>query len=282
MNLTKWDEWKDTDAIYLATWFLEGILTEFIQKAKKIRGLESAVRHAEKGRALGLGVLGFHSLLQSKMLAFEDFGTNMLNKAIFKKMKEETTRASQDMANEYGKPEWCATVDQRHTHLMAMAPTASNALISGGVSPSIEPWNANVFVNKSAKGTFFHYNESLKELLVSYEKDTAEIWSQINGDSGSVRSLDFLTPQEKLVFKTAFEIDMRVIVDLAGDRQKYIDQAQSLNLFFNSNVSPQYFHDVHVQAWKRGLNTLYYCRSNSVLKADLSSRDSGDCVACEG
>jgi ribonucleoside-diphosphate reductase alpha chain len=282
MNLAKWDEWKDTNAVYLATWFLEGIMSEFIDKAKGRPGLEAAVRHAEKGRALGLGALGFHSLLQSKMLAFGDFGTTILNKAIFKTMRDQATKASQDMAKEYGKPEWCATIDQRHTHLLALAPTASNAIISGDVSPSIEPLNANAFAKKSAKGTFISFNPALKELLASKGQDTDEVWSKIVADAGSVRSLDFLSSEEKSVFRTAFEIDMRDLIDLAADRQKYIDQAQSLNLFFNADVDPQYFHEVHLRAWKKGLNTLYYCRSSSVLKADISSRDGSECKACEG
>jgi ribonucleoside-diphosphate reductase alpha chain len=282
MNLTRWDEWKDTDAVYLATWFLEGVMSEFIAKADGLPGMDAAVRHATKGRALGLGVLGFHSLLQDKSLAFGDFGATLLNKAIFKKMREEATRASIDMAKQYGKPEWCATTDQRHTHLLAVAPTASNSVISGDSSPGIEPFNANVFVKKTAKGTFITFNHSLKRLLAEKGKDTEEVWRQISGDSGSVRSLDCLSIQEKAVFRTAFEIDQRDLIDLAADRQKYIDQGQSLNLFFAADVDPNYFHAAHLRAYRKGLNTLYYCRSSSVLRADISSRDSSDCVACEG
>jgi len=281
MNLTRWEEWKNTDAVYLATWFLEGVMSEFIAKAEGLPGMEAAVRHAKKGRALGLGVLGFHSMLQDKGLAFGDFGANILNKAIFKKMREEATRASQEMAKEYGKPEWCKTTDQRHTHLLAVAPTASNSVISGDCSPGIEPFNANVFVKKTAKGTFITYNHSLKKLLADKGKDTEEVWRQISGDSGSVRSLEFLSEQEKATFHTAFEIDQRDVVDLAADRQKYIDQGASNNLFFAADVDPNYFHAVHLRAYKKGINTLYYCRSSSVLRADISSRD-GDCKACEG
>lgn len=282
MNLTRWDEWKDTDAVYLATWFLEGVMTEFIAKAEGLPGMEAAVRHAKKGRALGLGVLGFHSLLQDKSLAFGDFGASILNKAIFKKMREEATRASQDMAKEYGLPEWCRTTDQRHTHLLAVAPTASNSVISGDCSPGIEPFNANIFVKKTAKGTFITYNHSLKKLLADKERDTEEVWRQISADSGSVRNLDFLSDHEKNVYKTSFEIDMRDVVDLAADRQKYIDQGQSLNLFFPADVDPNYFHAVHLRAYRKGINTLYYCRSSSVLRADLSSRDGAECLACQG
>lgn len=282
MNLTRWEEWKDTDAVYLATWFLEGVMSEFIAKAEGLPGMEAAVRHAKKGRALGLGVLGFHSLLQDKGLAFGDFGANILNKAIFKKMREEATRASQDMAKEYGKPEWCRTTDQRHTHLLAVAPTASNSVISGDCSPGVEPFNANIFVKKTAKGTFITYNNSLKRLLADKGKDTEEVWRQISNDSGSVRSLEFLSEQERATYKTAFEIDQRDVVDLAADRQRYIDQGASNNLFFAADVDPNYFHAVHLRAYKKGINTLYYCRSSSVLRADISSRDDSDCKACEG
>ena len=281
LNLAKWDEWHDTDAVYLAAWFLEGVMSEFIAKAKNMIGFEAAIRHAEKGRALGLGVLGLHTLFQSKSLAFEDFGAKILNKAIFKKIKQEATRASVDMAIEYGKPEWCKTTDQRHTHLLAVAPTASNSIISGNVSPGREPFNSNAFAKKSAKGTFIEFNPQLKIVLQSHNKDNDETWSKIVADSGSVRYLNFLSQQEKNVFKTASEIDQRDIIDLAADAQKFIDQGQSLNLFFAADVDPQYFHAVHLRAWQKGINTLYYCRSSSVLKADLSSREGLECKACE-
>jgi ribonucleoside-diphosphate reductase alpha chain len=281
MNLAKWDEWQGTDAVYLATWFLESVMSEFIDKAREKPGLEAAVRHAEKGRALGIGVLGFHSLLQSKQLSFGDFGTNLLNKAIFKKMSEEAKRASRDMAVEYGKPEWCKTTDQRHTHLLAVAPTASNSIISGQSSAGIEPISYNAYAKKSAKGTFIEYNPALKQVLATKNKDTEEVWSQIAIDGGSVRSLDFLSDEEKSIFKTAFEIDQRDLIDLAADRQKYICQAQSLNLFFPADIDPQFFHEVHMRAYEKGLNTLYYCRSSSVLRADISSRDGSECRACE-
>lgn len=282
MNLAKWEEWKNTDAVYWATWFLEGVMTEFISKAKNMVGFENAVRFAEKSRALGLGVLGFHTLLQSEMTAMNSFRAKLLNKAIFKHLKENALKASQDMAKEYGEPEWCKGYGIRHTHRTCVAPTASNSIISGNVSAGIEPINSNAFTKRSAKGIFLEYNPTLKTLLQSKGQDSEEVWKSITGNNGSVAHLDFLSKEEKDVFKTAFEIDQRDLIDLAADRQPFICQGQSLNLFFSADVDPQYFHEVHIQAWEKGLNTLYYVRSNSVLKADLSSRgELENCKACE-
>jgi ribonucleoside-diphosphate reductase alpha chain len=280
MNLAKYHEWKDTDAVYVATWFLEGVMTEFIKKAEGRPGFEAAVRHAKKGRALGLGVLGWHTLLQSEMVSMGDFRATILNRAIFKKMKEEATRASRDMAKEYGEPQWCKGTGMRNTHLLAIAPTASNSIISGNVSAGIEPINANAYVKKTAKGTFIEFNPLLKALLAKKGKDDEQTWKTIVEDGGSVRNLSFLDDQEKAVFRTAFEIDQRVLIDMAGDRQKYVCQGQSLNLFFSADVDPQYFHEVHMRAYEAGLNGLYYVRSSSVLRADISSRSAEDCVAC--
>jgi len=280
MNLAKWNEWKDTDAVYLSTWLLEGAMNEFIEKAKNRPGFEAAVRHATKGRALGLGVLGWHTLLQLEMTAIDEFRASILNKAIFKRLKQEALRASKDMAKVYGEPEWCKNTGMRNTHLLAVAPTASNSIISGNVSAGIEPINANAYVKKTSKGTFIEFNPQLKFFLASKSQDNDTTWKSIIEDGGSVRNLNFLNDHEKNVFKTAFEIDQRTLIDLAGDRQKYICQGQSLNLFFPADVDPQYFHDVHMRAYEKGLNGLYYVRSSSVLRADISSRGNEECVAC--
>ena len=280
MNLSKWHEWKDTDAVYLSIYFLDGVLSEFIDKAKNVPGFESAINFAEKSRALGLGVLGFHSLLQSEMASMDSFYARNLNRAIFKRMKEEALRASQDLAKEFGEPLWCEGTGVRNTHLLAVAPTSSNSIISGNNSAGIEPISANVYSKKTAKGNFIDYNPELMKLLAAKGFDKPEVWKLIIEDEGSVRRLDFLTEEEKNVFKTAYEIDQNVIIDLAADRQKYICQSQSLNLFFSSaELDPNYFFEVHWNAWKKGIKTLYYVRSDSVLKADISSR--GDCKACE-
>lgn len=280
LNLAKWNEWKDTDTVELCIFLLDAVLTEFIDKAKKLEGLESAVRSAMKGRALGLGVMGWHTLLQQEYVAVDSFRARILNKAIFKNIKQKAQNASKKLAQEFGEPEWCKGTGLRSTHLIAVAPTASNSLITGNISAGIEPINANAYVKKTAKGTFIEFNPLLKTKLQQINKDTEEVWNKIIKDEGSVRSLDFLTDEDKEVFKTAFEIDQRVLINLASDRQQFICQAQSLNLFFPKDVDPQYFHEVHWSAWKNKIKTLYYVRSSSVLRADLSSR--GECVACEG
>lgn len=282
LNLARWHEWKDMDAPYWATWFLDGVMTKFIEKAKNLVGLEDAVRFAERERALGLGVLGWHTLLQDELVGMDSFRARMLNKAIFKYLKEQSQKATEDLAKEYGEPSLLKGYGVRNSMTLAVAPTASNSIISGNVSPGIEPINSNAYEKATAKGSFIEFNPALKKLLISKNKDLPEVWSQILKDNGSVRTLDFLTQEEKDVFKTAFEIDQRVLIDLAADRQKFIDQGQSLNLFFPNDVDPLYFHDVHMQAWKSGLKGLYYVRSSSVLKADLSARDSGECKSCEG
>lgn len=280
LNLAKWNEWKDTDTVELCIFLLDAVLTEFINKAKKLEGLESAIRSAIKGRALGLGVMGWHTLLQQEYVAVDSFRARILNKAIFKNIKQKAQNASKKLAQEFGEPEWCKDTGLRSTHLIAVAPTASNSLITGNISAGIEPINANAYVKKTAKGTFIEFNPLLKAKLQQMNKDTEEVWNKIIKDEGSVRSLDFLTDEDKEVFKTAFEIDQRVLINLAADRQQFICQAQSLNLFFPKDVDPQYFHEVHWSAWKNKIKTLYYVRSSSVLRADLSSR--GECVACEG
>lgn len=286
LNLTKWDEWKDTDLVEIATYFLDGVMEEFIQKAKKLRGFERSVRFAEKSRALGLGVLGWHSLLQSKMLAFDSFESMMLNSQIFRQVRDQAQAASRKLAQEYGEPEWCVGTNMRNSHLTAIAPTASNSIISGNVSAGIEPIAANAYTKKTAKGNFVQQNPLLRNLLQDKGKDTEAVWKSILENNGSVQQLDFLTDQEKEVFLTAREINQFAIVKQAGQRQKFIDQGQSVNLFFPQNASPKYIHQVHMEAWKQGLKSLYYFRSESVLKGDLSSRDyerkMEECKACEG
>ncbi len=280
LNLAKWHEWKDTDTVELSVYLLDAVLTEFIQKAQELPGFEAAVRSAIKGRALGLGVMGWHTLLQQEHTGMGSFRAKILNKAIFKNIHENALKASKKLAKEFGEPEWCRGTGFRSSHLIAVAPTASNSLITGNISAGIEPINANAYVKKTAKGTFIEFNPLLKAHLQKLGKDTEEVWAKIVKDEGSVRSLDFLTSEDKDVFKTAFEIDQLTLVDLAADRQPYICQAQSLNLFFSKDVDPQYFHEVHWTAWQKKIKTLYYVRSSSVLRADLSSR--GECVACEG
>jgi ribonucleoside-diphosphate reductase alpha chain len=289
LNLANWDEFQPDD-IYYSTVFLDGVLNEFIDKAKSKPGFAPAIRSAEKGRALGLGVLGWHTLLQKKMIPIESFQAMQLNAKIFKTIKEESHRASQDLAKEFGEPEWCKGTGMRNTHTTAIAPTVSNSIISGGVSAGIEPIAANAFSKKTAKGVFIEYNKQLKSLLESKGKNTIEVWRSITNNNGSVQHLDFLDSNEKRVFKTAREIDQGVLIQQAAQRQQFVDQGQSLNLFFNANLDPKEFYKLHLEAWKLGINTLYYTRTSSILKADISSRsvenevkkEPETCLACEG
>lgn len=290
LNLSRYDEWKDfkfsngMSLPELAIWFLDGVLQEFIDRSESIAGYARAWRSAVKGRALGLGVLGWHSLLQSKMLPFDTSVDVMgLNYRIFKFIREEAEKASRNLANEFGEPEWCQGTGMRNTHLMALAPTVSNSLISGNLSPSIEPIAANAYTNKTAKGTFMYKNQYLEALLEELGQNTVSTWRSIIAEEGSVQHLTFLTPEQKEVFLTAREINQYHLIRQAAARQTFIDQSQSLNLFFPSNVDPKWFHKLHMEAWRSGIKTLYYCRSSSVLKADVASRYYDEsCTACEG
>jgi ribonucleoside-diphosphate reductase alpha chain len=288
-NLAKWDEYKDTDAIELMIYFLDGVLSEFIEKASQIRGFEKSVRSAKAGRTIGLGALGWHTLLQKKMLPFDSFESMMLNGSIFKKIRDKADKATRALAKQLGGCEWYPEV--RNATLLAIAPTTSNSLISGGLSQGIEPIAANIYAQKSAKGTFVRKNPQLQELLKTKGKDIVEIWDEINSNRGSVRTLSFLTKEEKEIFLTFREINQFALVRQAAQRQKYIDQGQSLNLAFampsdiSDNESKQklskYIHDVTVEAWKLGVKSLYYVRTESVLKGESIFKDASDCKSCE-
>lgn len=300
LNLEKYDEWKDTNLVYDAIWFLDGVLEEFIQRAKGLRGFENSVRSAVKGRALGLGVLGWHSLLQKNGIAFEGLLAQFKTREIFSKIKIETERASRALAELYGEPLWCAGTGMRNTHLRAVAPTVSNSKLSGNVSPGIEPWAANVFTEQSAKGTFIRKNNELKKVFRKIGIDTKETWDKVLADGGSVQDIKELDgwyydhrgrlTQEnedgekvKNVFKTFKEINQLELVNQAGIRQDYIDQSVSLNLAFPSEASPKWLNQVHFDAWKKGIKTLYYMRTESVLRGDIAAQAMDpDCLSCDG
>ena len=305
LNLAKYDEWKDTDLVYTSTIFLDGVLEEFIQRAKNMRGFENAVRSAERGRALGLGVLGWHTYLQQKGIPFEGLPAQFETRKIFSQIKIESERASRDMAKEFGEPLWCKDFGMRNTHLRAVAPTVSNSKLSGNVSSGIEPWAANVFTEQTAKGTFIRKNPELERILKRIGKNTKEVWDQILADGGSVLGLDFLDDYcfidtkvvevkeveesnaykiipVKDVFKTFKEINQLDLVKQAGIRQQYIDQAVSLNLAFPAVAEPKWINQVHMEAWKQGVKTLYYMRTESVLRGDIAQQAMNpDCVSCE-
>jgi ribonucleoside-diphosphate reductase alpha chain len=283
LNLAKYDEWKDTNIIYDSIWFLDGVLEEFIQKAKGKIGFENAVRSAEKGRAIGLGVLGWHTYLQEKGIPFEGLFSQYETRKIFSQIKIESERASMDLAEYFGEPLWCVGTGMRNTHLRAIAPTVSNSKLSGNVSPGIEPWAANIFTEQSAKGTFIRKNPTLEKLLEEKGFNNKETWDKILHDGGSVQDLDCLTPEEKDVFKTFKEINQLELVNQAGIRQQYIDQSVSLNLAFPSEASPKWINKVHMEAWKKGIKTLYYMRTESVLRGDIAAKALDEsCISCDG
>lgn len=290
LNLAKYDEWRNTNLIYDSIWFLDGVLEEFIQRAKYRYGFENAVRSAEKGRALGLGVLGWHTYLQEKGLPFEGLPAQFETRKIFSQIKIESERASRSLAETYGEPLWCRGTGLRNTHLRAVAPTVSNSKLSGNVSPGIEPWAANVFTEQSAKGTFIRKNPTLVKVLRKHKLNNEEIWNKILADGGSIQNiseLDDITIAHdipvKEVFKTFKEINQLELVNQAGIRQQYIDQSVSLNLAFPSQATPKWINKVHMEAWKKGIKTLYYVRTESVLRGDIAEAAmSEDCLACDG
>ena len=289
LNLARWEEWQHykfengMTLPELTCWFLEGVLQEFIDRSKNIRFMENTYRSASKGRAIGIGVLGWHTFLQEKNIPFAGLQANSYTRLMFDFIEKEALKASRDQAELYGEPEWCKGTGLRHTHHLAIAPTVSNAHISGGVSPSVEPIPANVFNLKTAKGTFIKRNPTLEKLLESKGYNIDSVWEQIAKDKGSVMGLPdyILTDEEKEIFLTFKEINPYEIVRQNGIRQKYVDQAISLNLTFDPSDSPKYISDVHKLAWKEGIKTLYYCRSESILRGDAIQRDS-DCTSCEG
>lgn len=289
LNVARFDEWKNyrfsngMTLPELSAWFLEGILTEYITKARFQPGFEAAVRSAEKGRAIGIGVLGFHTYLQKNNIPMDSYEAMMKNAEIFRFIDSESKNASMDMAKQYGEPEWCTGTGLRHTHRIAVAPTASNSIIAGGMSAGIEPITSNCYALKSAKGTFIRKNPILEQVLEQQSMNTVETWSEIIANNGSIAKLKGLSDETKAVFLTARELNQHTLIKLASQRQKWICQGQSLNLFMPSNASAKYVHEVHVNAWKSGLKGLYYLRSETVLNGSdgASYRSEDECKACE-
>jgi ribonucleoside-diphosphate reductase alpha chain len=284
LNITRYDEWKDTDLVETAIYFLDGVLEEFLVKTNGKDSMIRAHRSAKKGRALGLGVLGWHSFLQSKGLPFNSIASTSWTNRIFAQIKTQAEAASRKLAEEYGEPIWCKGTGMRNTHLIAIAPTVSNSTISGGVSAGIEPIPANVYTFNSSKGTFIRKNPVLEKYLEDKGHNTEEVWQQILKDRGSIANLpeDIMPFDDKEVFLTFAEINQLALVEQASVRQKYVDQAQSLNLAFDPGDSPKFINLVHQTAWKLGLKTLYYLRTDSVINGDIGSRTSEDCLSCDG
>lgn len=278
MNLDKYEEWRDTDAVFTATVFLDCVAQEFIELGTNIRGLEKAVRFTEKGRALGLGTLGFHTYLQRNGIALESLDAHWLNIKIYKDLQEKTIAATKWMAEVLGEPEWCRGYGVRNTHLMAIAPNTSSALICGSVSQGIEPVYMNAYSQGTAAGEVERINPVLVDIMKDREVFNYDVVNDIIDKDGSVQHVEWLSDDEKLVFKTAFEIDQFTIIRLAASRQKYIDQAQSLNLFFSPDEDEAVISAVHQEAFTNPLiKSLYYIRSEAGVKGST-----GECEVCSG
>ena len=266
MNLELYDEWKDTNAVKLAIYFLDAVLSEFIEKTEGNYYLSSARKFALRHRALGLGVLGYHSYLQKNIIPFESMEAKMFNAKAFKQIQEQSIQASKELANIYGEPEMLKGYGMRNTTTMAIAPTTSSSAILGQTSPGIEPFASNYYKAGLAKGNFMRKNKYLAKLLEEKGLDNEDVWREIMLNHGSVQHMTQLTQTEKDVFKTFKEISPMEIITQAGQRQQYIDQAQSLNLNIPASLAIKDVNNLMIEAWKLGVKTLYYQRSQSVSK----------------
>jgi ribonucleoside-diphosphate reductase alpha chain len=279
VNLLHYDDWKSTDLVETLVYLLDAVMEEYIQKTENIAFMKAANNFAKNHRAIGIGVLGWHSYLQSKLIAFESLNAKLLNVEIWKFIKEKSHLASQQLAREYGEPSILKGYGFRNTTTMAVAPTTSSSFILGQVSPSIEPLNSNYFVKDLAKGKYTYKNPYLKSLLQLKNQDTKEIWQDILKKGGSVQHLSFLTEEEKDVFKTFGEISQKEIVIQAAQRQKYIDQSQSLNLMIHPKTSPKEVSQLLIYGWENGVKGFYYQRSTN--PAQELGRNLTECKSCQ-
>jgi ribonucleoside-diphosphate reductase alpha chain len=279
MNLERWEEWKDTDAVETMIYFLDAVMSEFINKTEGMKFMEAPRNFAMRHRALGLGVLGWHSLLQSKMIAFESMEAKLLNTTIWKTIRERADKATKELSELIGEPELLKGYGRRNTTTLAVAPTTSSSFILGQVSPSIEPNNSNYYVKDLAKGKFSYKNPYLKKLLKEKGKNDDDIWMDILKHSGSVQHVDYLTQEEKDVFKTFEETSQKEIIIQAASRQKYIDQGQSLNMLIPAGTPPKAVNELIIFAHEQGIKSLYYQRSTNPAKE--LARSIMTCKSCE-
>jgi ribonucleoside-diphosphate reductase alpha chain len=279
LNLLWWDEIEKTDAIETMVMFLDAVMTEFIEKTKDNRLMEAAHKFAKNHRALGMGVLGYHSYLQSKMIAWESMDAHFENIAIFSEIRKRADKTSEELATMFGEPEVLKGYGRRNTTTLAIAPTTSSSFILGQVSPSIEPLNSNYFVKNLAKGQFTFRNPKLEEVLESKGKNDKKTWKSILIHGGSVNHLDFFTEHEKNVFKTFAELSQKEVIIHAAQRQAYIDQGQSLNLMIPAGTKPKQVNELMIFAWQQGIKSLYYQRSSNPSQ-DLA-RSILTCSSCE-
>ena len=279
MNVLTYDEWKDTDAVEVLTYFLDAVMTDYINKTAEIPYMESSYNFAKRWRALGIGQLGWHSYLQSKMIPFESFQAATLATEVARFMDERTLKASREMAARYGEPDGMIGYGERNLTRLAIAPTTSSSFILGQVSPSIEPLRSNYFTKDLAKGSFTYKNPYLEKVLETYGKNDQSTWMSILTNNGSVQHLDFLGETEKSVFATFDEITPMTIVQQAAARQRFIDQSQSLNLMIPPKAPVKDVNALLIEAWKLGVKTLYYQRSAN--PAQELVRDITACASCE-
>jgi ribonucleoside-diphosphate reductase alpha chain len=280
MNLLHYEEWKDSDAVQVLTRFLDTVIEEFIEKTEGLPFMEAPRKFSIQQRALGIGVLGWHSFLQSKSVAFESLEAKMLTNQIFSHIEAESMSASRELAKTYGEPEKLKGSGRRNMTTQAIAPTTSSSFILGQVSPSIEPLNSNYFVKDLAKGKFTYKNPFLKEVLKEHGHDNSDVWKSILVTGGSVQHLMFLSDHEKDVFKTFGEISQKEVILQAGIRQKYIDQSQSINLMIHPKTPPRDVNQLLIYAWEQGVKTLYYHRGTN--PSQELSRNLLTCTSCEG
>jgi len=306
LNLETYDDWKD-DKLFLrdVAEMLDNVLQYFIDNAPS--SIERARYSASRERSIGIGALGFHAYLQKNGIAFEGVMAKVENNRIFKNIRSKLDAANKELGQQRGEAPDAVGTGNRFSHLMAIAPNASSSIIMGNTSPSIEPYRANAYRQDTLSGSFLNKNRWLDKLIqdklsnesgIISQNEYNDIWSSIIANDGSVQHLDILDENQKAVFKTSMEIDQRWVIELAGDRQQHIDQAQSLNVFFRPDANIKYIHAIHFMAWKKGLKTLYYCRSEKIGKADKVSKkierqvikeldmeqiaQGNDCIACEG
>lgn len=280
LNLVKWEEIKETDAIQTLVCFLDAVMEEYIEKTKDIPFMEASHNFAKRQRAVGVGVLGWHSLLQSKMVAFESMEAKFLNSEIHKTIRENCDKATKELSVLFGEPEHLKGYDRRNMTTMAIAPTTSSSFILGQVSPSIEPLNSNYFTKDLAKGKFTYKNPDLEKLLEEKNKNTQATWKSILVKGGSVQHLNFLSEEEKEVFKTFGEISQKEIVIQAAQRQKYIDQGQSLNVMISPKCPPKQVNELLIFGWEQGVKSFYYQRSAN--PSQELARSILNCSSCEG
>ena len=279
LNLLHYDEWKETDAVQVLTRFLDAVMSEFIDKSENLPFMEAPRTFAIRQRALGIGVLGWHSYLQSKGIAFEDLEAKGVTNDIFKHIRAESQKATKDLAEKFGEPELLKGTGLRNVTTQAIAPTTSSSFILGQVSPSVEPLNSNYFVKDLAKGKFTYRNPYLKEVLKKHGNDTSDVWKSILVTGGSVQHLTFLSDHEKGVFKTFGEISQREVILQAAIRQKHIDQSQSINLMIHPKTPPKDVNQLLIYAWEQGVKTLYYHRGTN--PSQELSRNLLNCASCE-